>query len=118
MPIRLVIDGGSRKMHLFDFIRAMTGCSLENAGNEWKHVRSNLEEAINRNILIARKYQFPRLDGQLTRLDSLVIDIYQAAKVAFAIGARANWFNEILTSLGNQSSAGDLTFEPDDIFRL
>ena len=64
------------------------------------------------------KFRFPELDGQLARADSMIIDIYGAAKAALSIGKRANRFNEILTSLGNRSSVGDLTFEPDDIFRL
>ena len=109
MHIRVVIDGGSRKMHLFDFIRAMTGCLLENAGNEWKHIQSNLEKEININILISQKVRFTEIhSAKLTRSDSMVIDIYGAAKVALSIGKRANWFNEILTNLGNSSSVGDL----------
>ena len=132
MPIRVVIDSGSRKIHLFDFIRAMTECSLENVENEWKYVQSNLEETVNRDMLTAQKYQFPRLDDELTGSDSMVIDIRGAAKVARAIGARANWFNEILTSLDNSSSAGDpevdiqymnivqrmSEYEPDNFLRL
>ena len=95
-------------MHLFNFIRAMTGCDDNSIRKEWEHLENKIDKAIVTKITIAQKVRFPEIyKAQLTRSDSMTIDIYGAAKVALAIGARANWFNEILTSLGNRSSVGD-----------
>ena len=116
-PIRVVIENGVRKMHLFDFIQALTSCDINSTRKEWDRVEKSLEKHIVIKITMS-KFRFPELDGQLARADSMIIDIYGAAKAALSIGKRANRFNEILTSLGNRSSVGDLTFEPDDIFRL
>ena len=108
----MVIENGVRKMHLFDFIQALTNCG-DNVRNEWERVEKSLEKAIVTKITIAQKYQFPRLDGQLARADSMTIDIYQAAKVALSIGKRANWFNELLTTIGVRFIGGDLTLASD-----
>ena len=135
-PIRVIIENGVRKMHLFDFITTLTGCAIKNMDNEWTRIEKSLEKAILTKIRIAQTYKFPRLDrSQLARSDSMVVDIYQAAKVALAIGQKANWFTEILVSLSKRFMSGDLSladgveymhiaqrliaeYEPDNFLRL
>lgn len=112
-PIRVIIENGVRKMHLFDFICALTGCG-DNVRNEWETLKKKLENAVVKKITIAQAYQFPRLDrSQLAKSDSTVIDIFQATKVAFAIGKRANWFNDRFAAISDRFFGGDLTLADD-----
>jgi len=117
-PIRVIIENGCRKMHLFDFISALTGCTTKDILNEWAEIIKSLAILENSHILTkirTSKIRFPELEEpRLSTDDSMVIDIYQATKVALAIGRKANWLTEILVSHGNRFMNRDLP-KPDDL---
>ena len=112
-PIRVIIENGVRKMHLFDFICALTECSPKNVENEWETIEKSLENHILKKIRMS-KFQFPELNCHiLTCVDSMTIDIFQATKVALVIGKRTNLFNDRLASIGSRFFGGDLTLADD-----
>lgn len=113
-PIRVLVENSIRKMHLFDLIQALTGCTIKNIENEWTTIEKSLDEDILKKIRISQNYQFPRLDSlQFARSKSIAIDIYVATKIAIAIGKRAQWFNEKMTTIGLRFIGGDISLADD-----
>lgn len=99
IPIRVVIENGVQRMHLFDFINALTG-SNDNVQNEWAIIEKSLEDHAIKKTMMS-KFRFPELDCPiLTYADSMTIDTVLATKMSLAFSNQTGWLNKSLISIG------------------